>query len=142
MEQLPTDGSVAAVLCVGGPIKYKPREGSGLTHQWLMTNVVPGIKTHFTDPSNKIAEVLSMPVLWCAFQPGLEHMLSEDVRARICNAYESIRPDEFHADWNPIVKVPLIVTRVENQLCIDKMLVLNPDQALDAPPADPQVQEQ
>ena len=58
------------------------------------------------------------------------------------NAYELICPDDFHADWNPIVKVPLIVTRVENSLCIDEMLVLNPDQAPDAPAADPEAQQQ
>ena len=84
---------------------------------------------------------MAMPVLWCAFQPGLEYMLSTDVCARIRHAYESICPEDFHADWNPIVKVPLVVTRVENSLCIDGMLVLNPDQAPDAP-GDPQVPEQ
>ena len=105
-----TDGSVAAVLCVGGPIKYKPRAGSGLTYKWLMTHVVPSIKAHYSDPSNKIAEVLAMPVLWCEFQSGLEHMLSPEVRSRIRTAYELIRPEDFHADWNPVDKVPLIVT--------------------------------
>ena len=104
-------------------MKYKPRPGSsGITHQWLMTHVVPGIKGHFSqDESNKLAEVLSLPVLWAAFQPGLEYMLSVAVRTRIRVAYQAIRPDDFHADWNPIVKVPLIVTRVENSLCIDDM---------------------
>ena len=83
VEQLPTDGHVASILRVGGPIKYKPRAGCGINHQWLMTNVVPGFKGHYVDPSNKIAEVLAMPELWCAFQPGLEHMLCPEVRARI-----------------------------------------------------------
>ena len=142
VEQLPTDGHVASILSVGGPVKYKPRPGSGLTHQFLMTHVVPGIKGHFAaDESNKIAEVLALPVLWAAFQPGLEHMMDPEVRTRIRNAYDGIRPNDFHAHWNPIVKVALIVTRVENNLCIDEMQVLNPDAAPDAP-ADPEVQEQ
>ena len=67
VEQLPTDGHVASILCVGGPIKYKPRPGCGITHQWLMTHVTPGIKAHYSDPSNKLAEVLSLPLLWAAF---------------------------------------------------------------------------
>ena len=66
VEQLPTDGNVASVLAVGGPVKYKPRAGCGVTHQWLMTHVVPGIKAHFSgDESNKIAEVLHACSLVC-----------------------------------------------------------------------------
>ena len=64
-----------------------------------MEHVVPGIKEHFAgDESNSVAEALSFPVLWAAFQPGLEHMLSAAVCARIRVAYDLIRPDDFHAD--------------------------------------------
>ena len=107
-----------------------------------MDNVVPSINAFFgADESNKIAEVLALPVLWCAMQPGMENMLSAGVRGRIRIAYELIRPDDFHADWNPVIKVPLIVTRVENILCIDEMLVAAPDVAPDAAPA-PEAQAQ
>ena len=45
-----------------------------------MTHVVPGIKQHYSpDESNKLAEALSFPVLFAAFQSGLENMLSQDV---------------------------------------------------------------
>ena len=94
------------------------------------------------DESNRIAEILALPVLWCAMQPGLENMLSAAVRARIRIAYELIRPDDFHADWNPVIKVPLIVTRLENVLCSDEMLVAAPDAAPDAAPAAPEAQAQ
>ena len=43
VEQLPTDGRVAAVLCVGGPVKHKLKPGSNVTHQFLVDVVVPGI---------------------------------------------------------------------------------------------------
>ena len=141
VEQLPTDGHVASILAIGGPVKYKARAGSGFTHQFLMQHVVPGIHQHYGDASNRIAEVLALPLLWAAFQPGLEHMMSAPVRARIRIQYELIRPDDYHADWNPVSKVPLIVTRVENTLVIDELAVINVDGAPDAP-APPQVQEQ
>ena len=35
------DAKVAAVLCVGGPIKYELRVGSGLHDDWILQNVVP-----------------------------------------------------------------------------------------------------
>ena len=134
---------VANTLCVGGPIKYKARAGSGLTHAWLMEHVVPGIKAHFqNDASSKVAEVLALPVLWCAMAPGMEHMLTAAIRARIRIQYELIRPEDFHDDWNPVVKAPLLVCRVENSLCIDEIAALTPDAAPDAPPPDPQVQQQ
>ena len=143
VEQLPTDGMVANTLCVGGPVKYKARAGGGLTHAWLMENVVPGIKGHFQDdPANKLAEVLALPVLWCAMQPGLENMLTAAIRARIRIAYELIRPEDFHQEWNPVVKAPLLVCRVENSLCIDEIAALTPDAAPDAASQDPVVQQQ
>jgi hypothetical protein len=45
VEQLPTDGHVASVLCVGSPIQYMCRTGSGLKMKldWMHYNVVPGI---------------------------------------------------------------------------------------------------
>jgi hypothetical protein len=43
VEQLPTDGHVASILCVGGPIKYLARNGSGVTLEFLKEHAVPGI---------------------------------------------------------------------------------------------------
>jgi hypothetical protein len=72
--------------------------------------------------------VLALPLLWAAHQPGLEHMLSNVVRMRIKEGYNEIRGDN-DPDWNPVEKVPLVVTRVENQLVIDELLARAPDQA-------------
>ena len=142
VEQLPTDGKVAAVLCIGGPVKYKARAGSHLTFQFIKDHVVPGIFQHFTaDENNKITGILGLALLWAAHQPGLEHMMADEVRLRIRNAYANIR-GENPADWNPVAKIPLIVTRVENNLCIDELAMMNPDVAPDAAPMDVEHQEQ
>jgi hypothetical protein len=104
VEQLPTDGHVAAILCVGGPIKYLCRNGSGITLEWMHEHVVPGIHSHFQgDGSNFVAGVLSHAFMFAAFHPGLEHMLPDTIRNQIRNAYDAIRPEDFHDDWNPII---------------------------------------
>jgi Transcriptional activator of glycolytic enzymes len=122
VEQLPTDGRVAAILCVGGPIKYKLKTNSHVTDAFLKDVVCPGIFKHFeNDANNKIGSVLALPLLWAAHQPGLEHLMSNVVRQRIKEGYNVIRGDN-DPDWNPVVKVPLVITRVENQLVIDKLL--------------------
>jgi Transcriptional activator of glycolytic enzymes len=72
-------------------------------------------------PNNKIGSVLALPLLWAAHQPGLEHLMSSVVRMRIKEGYNIIRGDN-DADWNPVEKVPLVITRVENQLVIDELL--------------------
>ena len=140
VEQLPTDGKVAGVLAVGGPVKYKAKTGSNVTFQFLRDVVAPGIYEHFSvDETNRITSILALPLLWAAHQPGLEHMMSNIVRNRIREGYAMIR-GENPADYNPVTKSPLLVTRVENNLCIDEMMILNPDAAPDQP-ADPEQQQ-
>jgi Transcriptional activator of glycolytic enzymes len=129
VEQLPTDGKVAAVLCVGGPVKYKIKSNSHVTDAFLKEVVCPGIFKHFeNDGNNKIGHVLALPLLWAAHQPGLEHMMSNLVRLRIKDGCNTIRGDNA-ADWNPVEKVPLVITRVENQLVIDELMSRGQDQA-------------
>jgi hypothetical protein len=50
VEQLPTDAKVAGILAVGGPVAYKVKADSHVTHEFLLTIVVTSIKQHFFDP--------------------------------------------------------------------------------------------
>ena len=54
VEQLPTDAKVAAVLCIGGAIKYCTKAGSHVTRMFLREVVCPGIDAYFPDESNHI----------------------------------------------------------------------------------------
>jgi hypothetical protein len=85
--------------------------------------------------------VLGLPVLYAAHQPELEHLLPEDMLLSIRQAYTAIHPDDFHEDWNPVIRVPLVVSRVENQLVIDEMRVAQPDGA-PGPAVDADQQQQ
>ena len=88
VEQLPTDARVAGKLCVGGPIKYKLKQDSGVAHQFLIDVVVPRTTVHYQeDESNNIAMVLAPALLWACFEPSLEHMMSPTVRQRVRAAY-------------------------------------------------------
>lgn len=62
LEQQFLDAKVAAALCVGGAIKYRLVEGSGVTPEWLREHVVPGISDYFGDDS--LVFVLALPLLW------------------------------------------------------------------------------
>jgi hypothetical protein len=58
---------VAAILCVGGPIKYKIKPNLHVTDAFLKDVVFPGIFKHFeNDANNKIGRVLALPLLWAA----------------------------------------------------------------------------
>lgn len=73
---------------------------------------------------------MALPLLWVAHRPGLEELLSAHVRNRIKDAYNGIH-GEYPAEWKPVKKVALIVTRVENQLVVDEMVEALQDQAGD-----------
>lgn len=123
VEQAPTDAKVAGVLAVGGPIMYKVKEGSGVTRQFILEHVVPGIANYFRDDaSNNIAEVLGNALLWACHEDSLSHMMDPAVRRRVKDAYAAIRPEEHAEEYNPVQKVPLHVYRVENRFFIDELI--------------------
>jgi hypothetical protein len=122
VEQLTTDAKLAGILAIGGPIRYKLKEDSHVSHQFLMDIVVPKIQAHFGgDPSNKIADVLALPLLWACHEPSLSHMISDAVRTRVREGYNTIRGGNA-ADYNPVEKVPLHISRIENQVFIQDAL--------------------
>ena len=107
VKQLPTDGKVAAVLCVGQPVKYKLKAGTSITRNWLLTNVVPGIKEHFEDDTvNKIADVLALPLLWAC----LDRNGTECVPPALCGRIQAnwtihCLEHGLEREWNPVKKL-------------------------------------
>ena len=103
-------------MCVRQPVKYKLKANSGVTREWLLTNVVPGIRDHYdADAQNRVADVLSLPLLWACLEPELEHLMTPAVRNRVQAAWEALHAQHEHElDWNPVEKVVLQVHRYEN----------------------------
>jgi hypothetical protein len=120
IDQQFLDARVAAALCVGGAIRYKLEEGSGITNDWLFENVVPGIKEYFGGDS--IAVVLALPLLWACLHVDLFELVPLTLRSRIKEAYERIRV--LDVEVSPVKRVFLSVTRYQDQVCIDEIVEL------------------
>jgi hypothetical protein len=141
VKQLTIDAKVAAILCIGGPIKYKYKEGVNLTEEWLFTNVCPNIRARFPNDS-RLCKVLGMAMLWCAMDAEAgEAFMSQGMRDRITQAYIPT-----HADIaQPITKVPLNVYRIQDTLMIDEIPyfdAMNPPAAAAVPVVNQQVNQQ
>mmetsp|Transcript_3711 Transcript_3711/g.5065 ORF Transcript_3711/g.5065 Transcript_3711/m.5065 type:complete len:468 (-) Transcript_3711:47-1450(-) len=101
------DAKVGAALCVGGPCKYELVEGSGITQGWLRQVVVPNIIAK-DGISNRVADVLALPLLWAAMDPEMEGRMPEGMRTRIENAYNNQRV--LGEGLNPVRKRLLIIS--------------------------------
>ena len=110
------DAKVAASLCIGGPIKYDFKSGSGLTNGWIVENITPHINSKF---GASISLILGKALLWATFHDNTDKWLPPTMKSRIQIAYEQIR--RLDIGVNPIVKVPLIVSGYEGTLFIDEI---------------------
>jgi hypothetical protein len=76
VEQLTTDANIAGVLTVGGTIRYKLKDDSHVSLQFLKSTVAPKMHEHFgADQINLIADVLALPLLWACHEPSVAHMI-------------------------------------------------------------------
>ena len=102
LEQPYYDAKVAAVLCIGGPIKYQLVPGSGITDQWLMEHVVPSIHQYFGEHS-KVPRVLGLALLWAIMDGSLDDRLPSYIRDQPRAAYAALR--RLPEGVNPVRKV-------------------------------------
>jgi hypothetical protein len=121
MELPYPDAKVAAVLCLGGPVKYKLREGSNINSRFILQHVVPKIATKL---GNNVAIVFGRALLWGAFaKVGEEassimpNWLSERIRTK----YSILVDNDLAANISPVEKVAFIVTGNEGQVFMDEI---------------------
>ena len=115
VKQLAIDAKVAASLCVGGPIKYKFKEGVNIADNWLFEHVVPNIRRRYPNDA-KLCRVLGTALLFAAMDPQLVEMLPQGTKDRVTQAYLHTHPQVPQ----PVERIPLTVYRVEDTLCIDE----------------------
>ena len=120
------DAKVASVLCIGGPVKYILKNGSGVSNLWLTQNVVPHIFASERIQGN-VALVLALPILWACFDSTVEGKMPGQMRNRIRLEYEAIRGPTMEATENPVKKVPLVVTGCEAEVYIDEIVNMDDD---------------
>jgi hypothetical protein len=130
VEQFPTYAKLAGILAVVGPVRYKLKADSHVSNSLLQGIVMPKMHEHFgADQSNIIADVLALPLLWACHEPTLAHMISPAVRIRIQKGYNSICGADPES-YNPVIKVPLHISRVENQVFIQDAIALGDQPAV------------
>jgi hypothetical protein len=110
------DAKVAAMLCPGGPIKYKLRDGSNVTDEFILEHVVPKTAGRL---QNATALVLGRAILWGAFS-GIAQVMPIGLRNRIQNAYTGVQ-NELPAGTNPVQKIPIVVTGNEGEVYMDEI---------------------
>lgn len=113
--QLYTDAKVAGLLCVGGPAKYKLKQGVEIADDWLFQHVVPNIHNRYPHDYN-LCKLFSLTVLFAAMDESID--VPSDIRERVTAAYAALGMNETQ----PVVKVPLYVYRIEDRLMIDEIL--------------------
>lgn len=128
IRQLYTDAKVAESLCVGGAVSYKLTEvASNITNETLFNNVVPHTRARFPNDT-RLCRCLGLALLYAATHPDLQKWLPEQPVTAIKGFWiEHLRSRNVDVDAedfvlpSPVKKVPLVVYRVEDQLCIDEV---------------------
>ena len=113
--QVYTDAKVEGLLCVGGPVKYKLKEGVEIADEWLFQHVVPNIHNRYSNDYN-LCKLFSLAVLFASLDESID--VPSAIRERVTTAYATLGIDEAR----PVVKVPLYVYRIEDRLMIDEIL--------------------
>ena len=122
MELPYPDAKVAAVLCPGGPVKYKVRTDANIDFRFILRCVSPKIASKF---GNDVAIILGRALLWGAFtQPNdddNESIMPHWLADRIRNKYRVHIQNDLALGINPIEKVAYIVTGDEGQVFLDEL---------------------
>jgi len=117
VTQVHIDAKICALLCPGGPVKYKLEAGLDnlVTNDWLFTNCVPHIHLRFAN-DRRLCRILGLSTLHAYCDPTLREQLPELQRNRLAATLQGI-------DYgvNAVEKAPLHVYSVNGNLFIDEM---------------------
>jgi hypothetical protein len=122
MELPYPDAKVAAVLCPGGPVKYKVRTDANIDFRYILRCVVPKIAAKVGDD---VAIVLGKALMWGAFTQPVdsddEAIMPNWLANRIRDKYRQLIQNDLAPGINPIEKVTYIVTGNEGQVFLDEI---------------------
>jgi hypothetical protein len=121
-EDVFADASVAANLCLGGPIKYKLHEAVAghITTDWLGDNVVPYIAQRYEDDLQMV-RTLGLALLFVMLDTEASENLGIDTQwaKQVRDAYASLpapnKPEQA------ITRVPLHIYRVGEETFIEEV---------------------
>lgn len=106
------DATVAAALCISGPVKYCIIDNVAVTDDWLVGDFVPKITSKF---GNRVAAILGRPLLFALNDVECRKMIPDNLYCRLRVQYDAIKKD----DKNPIEKKKIEVYSTGGQLKIE-----------------------
>jgi hypothetical protein len=112
------DAKVCSALCCGAPVKYALKEGllQMISHQWLCEHVVPHIACKFRNEA-KLCNNFGLALLYACVSDSQDIEVPEHIRRRVQGAYNMLE----HEETLPVMKVPLLVHRLGDQLQISEI---------------------
>lgn len=116
------DAKVTGCLCMGGPCKYKVREDSGITNNFILQYVTPNIRRRLGDC---VALILGAAILFYAYSPEGQEDVPPTILQRVCNAYNNIRI--LPVEVNTVSRIPLHITGHEGEVYMDPLPIFQPN---------------
>ena len=105
----------ASKLCEGGVALHKVSDGSGITDEWLITEVAPNIASVF---GSTTAAVLGKALLWACFNPPTADRVLPDIKHELIAKY--IQLNTGIADGvNPVEKLEVIPSEQDGAVRLD-----------------------
>ena len=106
-------------LCVRGICKYKLKQSCGLSDEWLIEHVAPGMRECF---GNAVAAILAMPLLWACLDTACASMVPESIHARVLNALQgAAERNTLPTGENCVDKVLTLVSENEGEVSFDEV---------------------
>ena len=122
-EDLYADAFCASVLALGGPVKYKLKQGLAgqIDTRWLADNVVPHIAKRFAD-DEAFVSMMGICMLWLALddEAADDLALPKDIKNRVRDAYSALAINNKLEQ--PAEKIPLHVYRHGEDTVIEEIL--------------------
>jgi hypothetical protein len=120
-EDMYADASAAANLCLGGPIKYKPKQSVAryITTEWLAQHVVPSIAKRKNDL--QLVRNLGLAYLFVIMEPDMEEEFNIGTlfASNVKQAYQAL-PVENKPE-QPVSRLPVHVYRIGESTYIEEV---------------------
>ena len=108
-QQAYEDARVAALLCRGGPVRYKLKDGISIPDEWLFANVVAHIRKRYPNDT-RLCSVLALPLLFICLGSDENVHVPGVLRNHVRSKYSLLGLDEEQ----PVEKIALHVYRGPN----------------------------
>ena len=115
MELSWPDITCASKLCKGGFIIYKPKEGLGLTDDWLSRFIAPATTAAFDEG---VGAILGRALLWACMDPNAAESVSPDIRQAVTSEFIKLETTLEDGE-NPIERLEVVCSESQGIVNLD-----------------------